>query len=200
MNHNPLMVDIYFFKDNSADDTAKALSYLKATKRVDKSILTVDYEAKTSKRVGILDIGSTLIQKMNIKQDEALGVQKYSFSVTKGFIQVKMNKAIDVNSTFTMNGRKCDDKLVAINMRDVVATTDKLRVLNVNDFASPQEVKDYLNLKGLEVNNVLHEKYPTDVPLFESKQNGNMVAWIKREESNVLLSQVKIRGVSALLI
>ena len=35
-----------------------------------KSILTVEYDAKTSKRVDITDIDSMFMQKMTIKQDE----------------------------------------------------------------------------------------------------------------------------------
>ena len=73
----------------------KAPSYVQATKRVDKSILTVDYEAKKSKRVGIADVGSILMQRMNIKQDEVLGIRKYSFGVTKGFIKMIANSMCD---------------------------------------------------------------------------------------------------------
>ena len=91
-----------------------------------------------------------------------------------------MNKAIDVKRRFAINGGKYDNELVAITIRGVVATTNKLKVLNFNDLASPQEVKNYLCLTGLKINDVLHERYPIDVPLFGSKQNGKMHAWIKR--------------------
>ena len=51
---------------------------------------------------------------------------KYSFGRTKAFIKVKTNKAIDVKSRFAMNGGKCDNELVTITIRGVVATTEKL--------------------------------------------------------------------------
>ena len=62
MNQEPLEVDTNFYKNvKSADDTAKAPSYVHAAKRLDKSILAVNYEVKTSKCVSIVDIGSILM-------------------------------------------------------------------------------------------------------------------------------------------
>ena len=46
MNQDPLKVDTNFYKDfKSANDTAKVPFYTLLAKRVDKSFLTVEYEA-----------------------------------------------------------------------------------------------------------------------------------------------------------
>ena len=58
-------------------DSSKALSYVQIAKMVDKTILTVDFEAKTSKRITIGDIGNILMTQMKINKDEVLGITKY---------------------------------------------------------------------------------------------------------------------------
>ena len=52
---------------------------------VDKTILIVDYEAKTSKRITIGDIGKVLLTQMRIANDEVLGITKYFLGQDKGF-------------------------------------------------------------------------------------------------------------------
>lgn len=54
MSYDPLTVDSNFFKDDPADDSEKALSYVQANKKVDKSILTIDYEAKRLNELALL--------------------------------------------------------------------------------------------------------------------------------------------------
>ena len=56
MNIDPLKIDSNFFKDDCVVDSSKVMSYVQIAKMVDKTILTVDFEAKTSKRLTIGDI------------------------------------------------------------------------------------------------------------------------------------------------
>ena len=90
-----------------------------------------------------------------------------------------MAKSIDVKTRFSSNCGKAEDECVAITIRGVTATNEKIRILNVNDLASTNEVLSYLQSTGLLVKNVSHEKCSVDVPLFGNKNNGNMLAWIK---------------------
>ena len=48
MDLDPLKSDSNFYKENTVVDTTRSLSYVQITKRVDKAILTVDYDARAS--------------------------------------------------------------------------------------------------------------------------------------------------------
>lgn len=87
-NHDPLKVDSNCFNDDSNVYSSKVLSYVQVTKKVDKSILTVDFEAKTSKRLTIGDIGSILVMEIKIKKEEVMGIQRYYFGATKGCVKI----------------------------------------------------------------------------------------------------------------
>ena len=58
-------------------DSSKVLLYVQIARMVDKTILTVDFEAKTSKRIRIGDIGNILMAQMKINRDEVLGITIY---------------------------------------------------------------------------------------------------------------------------
>ena len=76
MDLDPLKVDSNFFKESSAVVSSKSLSYVQIAKRLDKTVLTVDYEPRSSKRVTIGDIGKVLMTEMDIKSEEVLGISK----------------------------------------------------------------------------------------------------------------------------
>ena len=135
-----------------------------------------------------------------IKKVKVVGIQNYHFGATKGFVKTKMNRAIDVKTRFASNDGKCDDDLVSILIRGVVATNEKIRILNFNELASKNEVHNHLQTAWLTFNNDIHEKYPLDVPLFGNKNNGNMIAWVKKVDNKYILSQIKIRGLSVLVV
>ena len=73
-------------------DSSKALSHVQIANMVDKTTLSVHFEAKTSKRITIGDIGNILMTQMKINKDEVLGITKYFFGQTKGFVKIKMVK------------------------------------------------------------------------------------------------------------
>ena len=106
MELDPLKVDSNFFKENPVEDSSRILSYVQITKRVDKTVLTVDYEARTSKRITMGDIGKVLMTKMSIMDDEVLGIMKYYFGQEKGYLKIKMARPIDVKARFRTNGGK----------------------------------------------------------------------------------------------
>ena len=83
MNIDPLKVDSNFCKDNCVFDSSEVMWYIQITKMVDKTILTVDFEAKTSKRITIGDIGNVLMTQMRIANDEVLGITKYFLAKTR---------------------------------------------------------------------------------------------------------------------
>ena len=83
MDLDPLKLDSNFFKENTVVDSPRSLSYVQITKRVDKTILTVDYDARTSKRITIGDIGKVLMTQMSISSDEVVGIIKYFLDMTK---------------------------------------------------------------------------------------------------------------------
>ena len=87
MNIDPLKVDSNFFKQDCVVDSSKGMSYVQITKMVDKTILTVDYEAKTSKRITIGDIGNVLMTQMRIANDEILGITKYFLAKTRALLK-----------------------------------------------------------------------------------------------------------------
>ena len=98
-------------------DSPRSLSYVQITKRVDKTILTVDYDARTSKRITIGDIGKVLMTQMSISSDEVEGIINYFFGQDKGYLKIKMVKPIDVKTRFSSNGGKAQDRLVALTIR-----------------------------------------------------------------------------------
>ena len=75
MDLDPLKVDSNFFKENPVVDSSRSLSYVQITKRVDKTVLTVDYEARTSKRISVGDRGNVLMTQMSIMNDEVWELQ-----------------------------------------------------------------------------------------------------------------------------
>ena len=79
MNIDSLKVDSNFFKDDCVVDSLRVMSYVQITKMVDKTILTVDFEAKTPKRITMGDIGNILMTQMSITKDEVLGINKCFF-------------------------------------------------------------------------------------------------------------------------
>ena len=83
MDLDPLKLDSNFFKENPVVDSSRSLSYVQITKRVDKTVLTVDYEARTAKRITVGDIGKVLMTQMSISNDEVLGITKYFLDKTK---------------------------------------------------------------------------------------------------------------------
>ena len=174
MDLDPLKVDSNFFKENSAVDSSRSLSYVQITKRLDKTVLTVDYEARSSKRVTIGDIGKVLMTEMDIKSNEVLGISKYFFGQDRGYVKIKMAKPIDVKTRFGSNHGKAQDEFVAITIRGC-DDSEKIRLLNVNELATLNEIQIKLQSSGLSVKNVLHEKCAVDVPLFANKTNGNML-------------------------
>ena len=94
-----------------------------------------------------------------------------------------MAKPIDVKTRFVSNCGKAEDECVAIIIRGVTPTNEKIRILNVNELASTNEVLTNLQSAGLTVKNVSHEKCSVDIPLFSNKNNGNMIAWVKKIEN-----------------
>ena len=86
MSIDLLKINSNFFKDDDIVDSSKGMSYVQITRMVDKTILTVDYEAKTSKRITIGDIGKVLLTQMRISNDEVLGITTYFFGQDKGFV------------------------------------------------------------------------------------------------------------------
>ena len=78
--------------------------------------------------------------QMKIHKDEVLGITKYLFGQTKGFVKIKMDKPIDVKTRFVSNDGKCEVEVVSITIRGVTATNEKIRILNVNELASKNEV------------------------------------------------------------
>ena len=64
-------------------DSPRSLSYVQITKRVDKTILTVDYDARTSKRITVGDIGKVLMTQMSISSGEVVGITKFFLDKTK---------------------------------------------------------------------------------------------------------------------
>ena len=113
MDLDPLKVDSNFFKENSAVDSSRSFSYVQITKRLDKTVLTVDYEARSSKRVTIGDIGKVLMTEMDKRSDEVLGITKYFFGQDKGYVKIKMAKPIDVKTRFGSNHGKAQDEFVS---------------------------------------------------------------------------------------
>lgn len=81
-------------------------------------------------------MGNILMANMKINKDEVLGITKYFFGQTKGFLKIKMDKPIDVKTRFASNGGKCEEEIVAIIIHGVTATNEKIRILNVNELAS----------------------------------------------------------------
>ena len=73
------------------------------------------------------------------KVDKSILIQKYYFGATKGFVKIKMNRAIDVKTRFASNGGKCDDDRASISICGVVVTNEKIRILNVNELASTKK-------------------------------------------------------------
>ena len=200
MDLDPLKVDTNFFKENPVEDSSRILSYVQITKRVDKTVLTVDYEARTSKRITIGDIGKVLMTQMSILDDEVLGIIKYYFGQEKGYLKIKMARPIDVKARFRNNGGKAQDEVVAITIRGCEPTNEKLRLLNINELATTNEVLTKLQSEGLSVMNVYHERCSMEVPLFANKNNGNMIAFIKRCENTDLMKNININGVSVPVI
>ena len=121
-------------------DSSKVLSCVQLTKKIDKSILTADFEEKTSKRITIGDIGNILMTHMKIRKEQVLGIQKYYIGPTMGFVKIKMDRPIDVKTRFTSDGGKCEDDRVSITILGVVVTNEKIRILDVNELASANEV------------------------------------------------------------
>ena len=123
MNIDPLKVDSNFFKDDCVVDSSKITSYVQITKMVDKTILTVDYEAKTSKRITIGDIGKVLLTQMRIAK-RGIGNYIVLFGQDKGFLKIRMAKPIDVKTRFLSNCGKAEDECVAITIRGVTPTNE----------------------------------------------------------------------------
>ena len=199
MDLDPLKVDSNFFKDSSSVVSSKSLSYVQITKRLDKTVLTVDYEPRSSKRVTIGDIGKVLMTEMDIKSEEVLGISKYFFGQDGGYVKIKMAKPIDVKTRFGSNHGKAHDEFVAITIRGC-DDSEKIRLLNVNELATTNEIQIKLQSLGLSVKNVLHERCAVDVPLFANKTNGNMLAWVKRSNNSEQLNDITIHGVSVPVI
>ena len=116
MDLDPLKLDSNFYKENTEVDTTRSLSYVQITKRVDKTILTVDYDARTSKRITVGDIGKVLMTQMGISSDEVVGIIKYYFGQDKGYLKIRMAKPIDVKTRFSSIGGKAQDELVALTI------------------------------------------------------------------------------------
>ena len=102
-----------------------------------------------------------------------------------------MAKPIDVKTRFRSNCGKAQDECVAITIRGCEETNEKIRLLNVNELATTNEVLTKLQSAGLSVKNVSHEKCSVDVPLFANKNNGNMLAWIKKSDNTELMKNMK---------
>ena len=132
----------------------------KITKRVDKTVLTVDYEARIAKRITVGDIGKVLMTQMSISSDEVVGIAKYFFGQDKGYLKIKMAKPIDVKTRFNSNGGKAQDEFVAITIRGCVATNEKIRLLNVNELATTNEVLTKLQSGGLRLRMYLMRNAP----------------------------------------
>ena len=111
-----------------------------------------------------------------------------------------MAKPIDVKTRFSSNGGKAQDEFVAITIRGCEATNEKIRLLNVNELATTNEARTKLQSEGLSVMSVSHEKCSVDVPLFANKNNGNMLAWVKKSENTEQMKDITINGVSAPVI
>ena len=109
---------------------------------------------------------------------------------------MKIAKPIDVETRFLSNCGKAKDKCVAITIRGVTATNETIRILNVNQLASTNEILTNLQSAGLTVKNVSHEKCSVDVPLFGNKSNGNMLALVKKSENTEPMKNIEIKGVS----
>ena len=200
MDVDPLKLDSNFFKENTVVDTTRSVSYVQITKRVDKTILTVDYDARTSKRVTVGDIGKVLMAQMGISSDEVVGIIKYYFGQDKGYLKIRMAKPIDVKTRFSSIGGKAQDEFVALTIRGCEPTNEKIRLLNVNELATTNEVSMKLQSEGLSVMSISLEKCSVDVPLFANKSNGNMVAWIKKSEKSEHMKNISINGVTVPVI
>ena len=94
-----------------------------------------------------------------------------------------MAKPIGVKPRFLSNCGKAEDECVAISVRGVEVTNEMIRLLNVNELATTNEVLTNLQSAGLSVKNVSHEKCSVDVPLFGNKNNVNMLVWVKKSEN-----------------
>ena len=55
--------------------TSKAPAHPQIAIKADKSVLTVDSEAKTSKSVSIADIGTILMKEIKITHEDVVGVK-----------------------------------------------------------------------------------------------------------------------------
>ena len=200
MNLDPLKLDSNFFKENAGTDTTRNVSYVQITKKIDKTILTVDYDARTSKRVTIGDIGKVLMTQLGISSAEVVGIIKYYFGQDKGYLKIRMAKPIDVKARFSSTGGKAQDDFVALTIRGREPTNEKIRLLNVNELATTNEVSCKLQSEGLTVMSISLEKCSIDVPLFANKTNGNMVAWIKKSEKSEHMKNISINGTTVPVI
>ena len=200
MDLDLLKLDSNFFKESAGTDTTRSVSYVQITKKVDKTILTVDYDARTSKRVTVGDIGKVLMTQMGISSDEVVGIIKYYIGQDKGYLKIRMAKPIDVKARFSSIGGKAQDEFVALTIRGCEPTNEKIRLLNVNELATTNEVSMKLQSEGLSVMSISLEKCSVDVPLFANKSNGNMVAWIKKSEKSEHMKNISINGVTVPVI
>lgn len=85
-------------------------------------------------------------------------------------------------------------RCISITICGVVETNEKIRILNVNELASKNDVLTNLQSAGLTVNNVTHEECSFDVPLFCNKNNGIMIAWVKKIDNMDPIRHIKIKG------